>query len=107
MDSSQASNQLENIGRFATDNNLEEYQDSSSMNLDSQVMVINNPANRLSQIGKQNSILSQIIDDSDLIDKRKGDDPDGGESSDFLPADFNLEHSLADAKGPHDLLSAK
>ena len=46
MDSSQASNQLENIGRFAAENNdmmMGDYQDASS--LDHQAMVINNPLN--------------------------------------------------------------
>ena len=44
MESSQTSNQLENIGRFASDIELE-YQDSS-VNLDSQVMMIGDPLNR-------------------------------------------------------------
>lgn len=46
MDSSQASNQLENIGRFAAESHeLMDYAEgSSSMLLDSQVMMISNPA---------------------------------------------------------------
>ena len=46
MESSQTSNQLENIGRFASDIELE-YQDSSVVNLDSQVTMINDPLNRV------------------------------------------------------------
>lgn len=44
-----------------------------------------------------------MIDDGDRI-RRQGEHHDGEESSDFLPADFNLEQNLAEAKGPHDLL---
>ena len=62
MNSSQASNQLENIGRFATENNDLEFNDSQN-NLDSQVMVITDPINRVPQIlDKQGSVLSQILD---------------------------------------------
>ena len=43
-------------------------------------------------------------DDGDRIRKLGREDHDGEESSDFLPADFNLEQNLAEAKGPHDLL---
>ena len=39
--------------------------------------------------------------------RKEGEDNEGEESSDFLPADFNLEHNLAEAKGPYDLLTNK
>jgi len=43
MESSQASAQLDTIGRFNTENDFE-YRNDSSANLDSQVIMINEPA---------------------------------------------------------------
>ena len=63
MNSSQASGQLENIGRFADGLNDFEYR-NDSMNLDSQVMMINDPTNK-DQLLRQNSgSISQILDSS-------------------------------------------
>ena len=76
MESSQTSNQLEHIGRFASDIELE-YQDTSA-NIDSQAMMINDPLNRVMQIQKQNSSLSQILNQSDIPDDAAGLASDDG-----------------------------
>ena len=104
MESSQASNTLDNLGRFAMDNEIS-YQDSS-INLDSQVMIINDPSgnNRAAvKATKQNSVLSQILNNSGSREKKEG------VSNDLLDEgeDFNLEPGISAAKGPYDLLSKK
>ena len=109
MNSSQASNQLENIGRFATENNDLEFNDSQN-NLDSQVMVITDPINRAPQIlDKQGSVLSQILDvEREVSTEQKEDDEN--ENDNFLEeieGNFNLERSTTEVKGAHDLLTAK
>lgn len=67
LESSQASNQLENIGRFVNQNDFDpDNQDSSlNLNLDSQITLINDPLNKVVKVDRQNSVLSQILDNSD------------------------------------------
>ena len=65
-------------------------------------MVINDPAHRFNQLKGQNSVLSQILDNSEV--EKQYDD----ESSDFLgeaAQDFNLDAGISAAKGPSDLLT--
>jgi len=48
LESSQTSNQLENIGRFVNQNDEQD----SSMNLDSHITMINDPLNRVIKVNR-------------------------------------------------------
>ena len=107
MNSSQASNQLENIGRFATENNDLEFNDSQN-NLDSQVMVITDPINRAPQIlNKQGSVLSQILDVEREVTTEEKEVDQNDNFLEEIEGNFNLERSTTEVKGTHDLLTAK
>ena len=107
MNSSQASNQLENIGRFATENNDLEFNDSQN-NLDSQVMVITDPINRAPQIlNKQGSVLSQILDVEREVTTEEKEVDQNDNFLEEIEGNFNLERSTTEVKGTHDLFTAK